>query len=190
LHPRPPELIERSFAHCYETGAMRRVYLRGRENVLKRQLIHVGAFNLSLIFRQTMGAGTPRELRNRRSQLLIVVFWLTSGAEPNLPASRSILRVSERRTGVRRPYRFPNCRPRGGMPRAVRSCERTGWAAELTDESVWPTLLSKEFHPCGAGAFACQSLPFRPGLPCSGHPRRTSCRNGWRAIPSAVAASS
>src|SRR5271157_2825237 len=27
------ELIERSFAHCYETGAMRRVYLRGRENV-------------------------------------------------------------------------------------------------------------------------------------------------------------
>ena len=30
------ELIERSFAHCYETGAMRRVYLRGRENILKR----------------------------------------------------------------------------------------------------------------------------------------------------------
>src|ERR1700678_132139 len=26
------ELIERSFAHCYETGAMRRVFLRGREN--------------------------------------------------------------------------------------------------------------------------------------------------------------
>jgi len=36
------ELVERSFAHCYETGAMRRVYLRGRENVWKRQLIHVG----------------------------------------------------------------------------------------------------------------------------------------------------
>ena len=33
------ELIERSFAHCYETGAMRRVYLRGQENVLKWQLI-------------------------------------------------------------------------------------------------------------------------------------------------------
>jgi hypothetical protein len=42
------ELIERSFAHCYETGAMRRTHLRGRENVLKRQLIHVGAFNLAL----------------------------------------------------------------------------------------------------------------------------------------------
>jgi transposase len=68
------ELIERSFAHCYETGAMRRVHLRGRENVSKRQLIHVGAFNLSLIFRQTLGAGTPRELRNRRTQLILVIF--------------------------------------------------------------------------------------------------------------------
>src|SRR5664279_6138055 len=69
------ELIERSFAHCYETGAMRRVYLRGRENVLKRQLIHVGAFNLSLIFRQKLGAGTPRELRNRRDQDIFLVLW-------------------------------------------------------------------------------------------------------------------
>jgi transposase len=68
------ELIERSFAHCYETGALRRVYLRGRENVLKRQLIHVGAFNLSLIFRQQLGAGTPRELCNRQSQVAFVVF--------------------------------------------------------------------------------------------------------------------
>lgn len=72
------ERVERSFAHCYETGALRRVYLRGRENVLKRQLIHVGAFNLSLIFRQTLGAGTPRELRNRQSRLIIVIFWFRS----------------------------------------------------------------------------------------------------------------
>lgn len=74
------ELIERSFAHCYETGAMRRVFLRGRENVLKRQLIHVGAFNLSLIFRQTLGAGTPRELRNRQQRpvFVILVFRITA----------------------------------------------------------------------------------------------------------------
>jgi transposase len=71
------ELIERSFAHCYETGAMRRVYLRGCENILKRQLIHVGAFNLSLIFRQALGAGTPRQLRNRPIQLILVIFWRT-----------------------------------------------------------------------------------------------------------------
>ena len=43
------ELLERSFAHCYDTGGMRRTHLRGHENILKRQLIHVGAFNLSLI---------------------------------------------------------------------------------------------------------------------------------------------
>jgi transposase len=73
------ELIERSFAHCYETGGMRRTHLRGRENILKRQLIHVCAFNLSLIFRLTLGAGTPRELRNRQAGLLSAFIWLQVG---------------------------------------------------------------------------------------------------------------
>jgi transposase len=59
------ELVERSFAHCYDTGGMRRTHLRGQPNILKRLLIHVGAFNLSLIFRSMLGAGKPRELRNR-----------------------------------------------------------------------------------------------------------------------------
>jgi len=54
------ELLERSFAHAYETGGMRRVYLRGRENILKRVLIHVGGFNLSLVMRKILGKGTPR----------------------------------------------------------------------------------------------------------------------------------
>ena len=49
------ELVERSFAHCYDTGGMRRTHLRGHKNILKRQLIHVGAFNLSLIMRRLMG---------------------------------------------------------------------------------------------------------------------------------------
>jgi len=106
------ELIERSFAHCYQTGAMRRVYLRGRENVLKRQLIHVGAFNLSLIFRETLGAGTPRELRNRRSRLIFVIFWFSSTLAVNSAAFRSIARFPERRTRVPRHHRFPNCRRR------------------------------------------------------------------------------
>jgi len=63
------ELVERSFAPCYETGGMRRCHLRGHKNILKRQLIHVGAFNLSLILRQLLGAGTPRELKNRAGQV-------------------------------------------------------------------------------------------------------------------------
>src|ERR1022692_1315517 len=35
------EYRERSFAHAYETGGMRRLHLRGRENILKRLLVHV-----------------------------------------------------------------------------------------------------------------------------------------------------
>jgi len=57
------ELLERSFAHCYETGAMRRTHLRHHSNILKRLLIHVGAFNLSLVFRRGIGFGTPRGLQ-------------------------------------------------------------------------------------------------------------------------------
>ena len=41
---------------------MRRTHLRGRKNVLKRLLIHVGGVNLSLVLRQQLGAGTPRGL--------------------------------------------------------------------------------------------------------------------------------
>jgi len=70
------ELVERSFAHCYETGGMRRCHLRGRDNILKRQLVHVGAFNLSLILRRLLGAGTPRELRNRFGKLVLFVYLL------------------------------------------------------------------------------------------------------------------
>jgi transposase len=62
-------LVERSFAHCYETGGMRRCHLRGQENILKRQLVHVGAFNLSLILRKLLGAGTPREWKNRAARV-------------------------------------------------------------------------------------------------------------------------
>jgi transposase len=56
------ERVERSFAHLYETGRMRRTHLRGHPNILKRLLVHVGAFNLSLVLRRELGAGTPRGL--------------------------------------------------------------------------------------------------------------------------------
>jgi transposase len=57
------ELTERSFAHMYETGGMRRVYLRGRNNILKRLLLQGAAFNLSMILRKTLGVGKPRQLQ-------------------------------------------------------------------------------------------------------------------------------
>jgi transposase len=51
LMRRRGELVERSFAHCYETGGMRRTHLRGHPNILKRLLIHVAGFNLGLVLR-------------------------------------------------------------------------------------------------------------------------------------------
>jgi transposase len=63
------ELTERTFAHMYETGAMRRVHLRGRENILKRLLVHGVAFNLSMIMRKVLGAGKPREFQSLYAQV-------------------------------------------------------------------------------------------------------------------------
>lgn len=60
------EYLERSFAHAYGTGGMRRVQLRGRENILKRLLVHVGGFNLSLVMRKLVGRGTPRGFQGHR----------------------------------------------------------------------------------------------------------------------------
>lgn len=59
------EKLERTFAHMYETGGMRRTHLRGHKNILKRLLVHAGAFNLSLIMRRQLGVGTPRGLQDR-----------------------------------------------------------------------------------------------------------------------------
>ncbi|HEY6272768.1 MAG TPA: transposase [Terriglobales bacterium] len=63
------ELTERSFAHLYESGGMRRAHLQGRQNILKRLLVHGAAFNLSLILRRRMGAGKPRRLQGLSFQL-------------------------------------------------------------------------------------------------------------------------
>ena len=46
----------------FKKGGMRRTHLRGRENVLKRLLIHIGGFKLLLVLRQQLGAATPQGL--------------------------------------------------------------------------------------------------------------------------------
>ena len=71
------ELVERGFALILDRGGMRRVWLRGRENVQKRYLIHVAGYNLGLITRLLIGAGTPRELRARAS------IWLFATMQPD-----------------------------------------------------------------------------------------------------------
>lgn len=57
------ELLERPFAHCYETGGMRRTHLKGHARILKRLLIHVAGCNLALVMRTLFSLGTPRGLQ-------------------------------------------------------------------------------------------------------------------------------
>jgi transposase len=57
------EYVERSFAHVYDTGGMRRTHLRGHQNILKRLLVHASAFNLGVLMRKAFGRGTPRGLQ-------------------------------------------------------------------------------------------------------------------------------
>lgn len=64
------EMAERSLAHMYETGGMRRVHLRGRENILKRTLIQAMAFNLALMIRTNYGMRKPRSLGTGLDPLL------------------------------------------------------------------------------------------------------------------------
>jgi transposase len=67
------ELIERTFAHCYETGGMRRTHLRKQGNILKRLLIHVAAMNLGILLRNRYGVGTPRGLQGLSTTLQFLV---------------------------------------------------------------------------------------------------------------------
>jgi hypothetical protein len=68
------ELLERPNAHLYETGRMRRTHLRGHKNILKRLLVHAGGFNLALLMRRLIGAGTPRGLRDRLKGVLDTLY--------------------------------------------------------------------------------------------------------------------
>jgi transposase len=76
------EKIERGFAHCYETGGLRRMHLRGHPNILKRLLVHVAGHNLGLLMRKVCGYGTPRALQglafalHRAAVVLRIASWV------------------------------------------------------------------------------------------------------------------
>jgi transposase len=107
LRRRRAEYAERSFAHLYDTGRMRRTHLRGHSNILKRLLIHGGAFNLALVMRLCFGIGTPRSLQGRFAAALTVVvaWWTHIGARRDVcetrPADRSPLSISSHRFELR-----------------------------------------------------------------------------------------
>ncbi len=73
------ELCERSFALTLDRGGMRRAWLRGGENLRKRYLVHVAGYNLGLLMRLVVGAGTPRGLATRGSAHLLILT-TTDGA--------------------------------------------------------------------------------------------------------------
>ena len=76
------ELVERSFAHLYETGGMRRTHLRKNDNILKRLLIHAAGFNLALMIRTKHGIGKPRTLQGLQERLFCAQIVLLALYEP------------------------------------------------------------------------------------------------------------
>jgi transposase len=82
------ERLERTFAHAYDTGGMRRTYLRGHDNILKRVLVHASGFNLGLVMRRLIGVGTPRGLQGRLGALIALLIhlrWTISAAVSRIP---------------------------------------------------------------------------------------------------------
>jgi transposase len=67
------ERVERGFALTLDRGGMRRAWLRGGENLRKRYLVHVAGYNLGLVMRLLVGAGTPREFLARASARLLAL---------------------------------------------------------------------------------------------------------------------
>ena len=83
------ELIERSFAHGYETGGMRRLHLKHRDNIFKRLIVHMGGFNLSLVMRKLLGMGKPRRWQGLFSSIFELVSGLWMALATIWGASRS-----------------------------------------------------------------------------------------------------
>jgi transposase len=69
LMRRRGEIIERTFAHAFETGGMRRIHLCHHDNIAKRLLVHIAGFNLGLLMRKRFGVGKPRCLQGRKAAL-------------------------------------------------------------------------------------------------------------------------
>jgi len=74
------ELCERGFALVLDRGGMRRAWLRGRENLHKRYLVHIAGYNLGLIMRLLVGAGTPREFLAGGSAYLLALVHANGAA--------------------------------------------------------------------------------------------------------------
>ncbi len=77
------EKVERAFTHMPETGGMRRVHVRGQENIRKRMLVHAAAFNLGLLMRKLYRVGTPRGLQGLATVQAAFAARLTTAVSPD-----------------------------------------------------------------------------------------------------------
>ena len=158
------EVVERTFAHMYETGGMRRVWVRGHENVRKRVLIQAAACNIGLLLRRLTGVGTPRSLQGRA---LSAICRLIGRLIDRWGRPDARLGVQMDTDGARR------------LNRSSPSCLNSG--AQRTD--FFHGLLTADVHfpgraitfsvPRRAASCPGQALPLRPfGRDCrSGRPR-------------------
>jgi hypothetical protein len=73
---------------------MRRVWLKGHDNIAKRLLVHTAGFNLAILLRKTIGTGTPQG-----AGAFKVAFFLAISA---LRMSCSSLRLDQRLTTVKK----------------------------------------------------------------------------------------
>jgi transposase len=109
------EGVERSFAHTYDTGGMRRTHLRGTMNILKRVLIHASGFNLGLVMRHLLGVGTPRRFQGRLAALVALLVSLYRAITWMACAPLVVLPDRDRsRTSRRRPVTLTGGRLRTG----------------------------------------------------------------------------
>jgi len=168
------ELLERPFAHGLETGGLRRVHVRGNDNVLKRSLIVFAGVNISL--RTLTGAGTPRSLHTSAENaarkglsatlaaalrgLLTLLFTLFG------PPHRSIAHPRHLRSPRHRTTRSPSGRPKSTP---ATGCQRAGFRSA---SSGAPGQGSDQTRPSPGSTISGRE-------PRPGKPPRTGLRS-WR----------
>ena len=89
------EKLERTFAHLLGSGGLRRVHVRGQEEIRKRLLIHTAAFNLGLVMRSRFGFGTPRALQGLATAAATLAGRLRAPFYRHLRPNRAYLRPPE-----------------------------------------------------------------------------------------------
>lgn len=115
------ERVERSFAHTYDTGGMRRLHLRGAVNILKRVLVHASGFNLGLVMRRLLGVGTPRGLQGRLAALTAVLVAIYHALAEAVPPRSRWPRDDDHRGAPLLPQYAPNL-SRSGIGTCTTGC--------------------------------------------------------------------